>query len=93
MVALAALVPVGGPPTGASMNPAHLRADLAQRAVPPLWIHLLGPCVGALLAAAAFPVVSSGRRVLTAELFHDRRYRSIHTDALGTVQPEPGRPA
>lgn len=82
-LALAVLIPLGGPPTGASMNPARtFGPDLASGSFPTLWIYLVGPAIGALLAAAAFPLLASGRDVLTAKLFHDHRYRSTHATRL-----------
>lgn len=82
-LALAVLIPLGGPPTGASMNPARtFGPDLVSGNFPALWVYLLGPIAGALLAAAAFPLLARGRRVLTGKLHHDPRYRSVHADAF-----------
>ena len=84
-VALMVLIPVGGPPTGASMNPARtLGPDVVSATFPSLWIYIVGPALGALLAAAAFPLFASGRRVLTAKLFHDERHPSVHGSRLPT---------
>lgn len=53
VVTLAALV--GGPITGASMNPARSMAPaIAQGRLDVLWIYLLGPCVGAVIAALTY---------------------------------------
>jgi len=79
-IALAVLIPLGGPPTGASMNPARtFGPDLAAGTFTSLWIYLLGPAIGAVAAAAVFPIVGRGRKILTAKLYHDDRYPSIHT--------------
>lgn len=43
---------VGGPVTGASMNPARsLAPALFEGGVSEIWIYILGPCLGAVLAA------------------------------------------
>ncbi|WP_059008608.1 MIP/aquaporin family protein [Streptomyces specialis] len=84
--ALTALVPIGGPPTGASMNPARtFGPDLVTGEFGALWVYFLGPCLGVMLAAAALPVLASGRDLLTAKLFHDARYRSVHASRLPTA--------
>ncbi|UNX56106.1 aquaporin [Georgenia sp. TF02-10] len=78
-LALTVLVPVGGPPTGASMNPARtLGPDVASGTYPALWVYLLGPALGAVLAALAYPLLAAGRRVLTAKVFLDERYHDVH---------------
>lgn len=84
-LALAVLIPLGGPPTGASMNPARtFGPDLVSGSFPALQVYLLGPVAGALLAAVAFPLLARGRRVLTGKLHHDPAYRSVHADTLGS---------
>lgn len=78
-IALAVLIPLGGPPTGASMNPARtLGPDLASGTYTALGVYFIAPVLGALLAAGLFPLLASGRRVLTAKLYHDSRYINIH---------------
>ena len=87
-VALMVLIPIGGPPTGASMNPARtLGPDVVSATFPSLWVYVVGPALGALLAAAVFPIASSGRAVLTAKLFHDERHPSTHASRLPTGPP------
>lgn len=52
-VALAATV--GGPVTGASLNPARsLAPAIAAGNFDSLWIYFLGPCIGAVLAAVTY---------------------------------------
>ena len=83
--ALMVLIPLGGPLTGAGMNPARtLGPDVVSAQYPSLWVYLVGPALGALLAAAAFSLIASGRNVLTAKLFHDERHTSVHTSRLPT---------
>lgn len=46
---------IGGPVTGASMNPARsLAPAIAQRAWEPLWLYFLGPILGAIAAAMIY---------------------------------------
>lgn len=88
-IALAVLIPLGGPPTGASMNPARtFGPDAVTGTFTALWVYLLGPAIGAIAAAAVFPIVGRGRKVLTAKLYHDDRYPSIH--AVHRTPPVPG---
>jgi len=83
--ALMVLIPLGGPLTGAGMNPARtLGPDVVSAQYPSLWIYLVGPALGAFLGAAAFSLIASGRDVLTAKLFHDERYTSVHTSRMPT---------
>lgn len=56
-LALIALILAGGPMTGASMNPARSVAPAlfeGGRALATLWIYLLGPVIGSLLAFGLF---------------------------------------
>jgi aquaporin Z len=84
-VALMVLIPLGGPLTGAGMNPARtLGPDVVSAQYPFLWVYLVGPALGALLGAAAFSLLASGRGVLTAKLFHDERHPSVHASRMPT---------
>jgi aquaporin Z len=81
---VATLVWQAAPYTGTSLNPAR---SLAPALVAPelahLWVYLIGPLAGALLAAgifALFPRV----RTLTTKLFHDPRYPSTMASDLTT---------
>lgn len=67
----------GAPFTGTSLNTARtLAPDLLSGHFPALWVYLVGPITGAAVAWLAVAVLAR-RRVLTAKLFHDPRYRSI----------------
>lgn len=100
--ALAGLIWAGAPHTGASMNPARtLGPDLATGEFPVLWAYVAGPLAGATLAAGLFSMVARERRTLTAKLYHDPDYPSVHATTLparphrGTNQTRPpatGRP-
>lgn len=80
---LAGLIWAGAPRTGASMNPARtLGPDLVSWSFPVVWAYIVGPVVGAALAVAAFRLVAGERETLTAKLFHDENYPSVHATAL-----------
>ena len=52
---------VGGPVTGASMNPARsLAPALFQHEMEPLWIYLTAPFVGAIAGAMAYEAIRCG---------------------------------
>lgn len=88
---LAALIWAGAPHTGASMNPARtFGPDLVANAYTASWCYLVGPCAGALLATGLFTAFSR-RRTLTAKLFHDPRYPSVHATDLPAA-PHPSAP-
>jgi aquaporin Z len=81
--ALAGLIWAGAAHTGASMNPARtLGPDIATGSYPMLWAYFLGPLSGAALAAGAFTLLAQERATLTAKLFHDSEYPSVHATAL-----------
>jgi len=81
--ALAGLIWAGAPHTGASMNPARtIGPDLVSGTWPALWVYLVGPSAGALLAAGLFAVLARRRPTLTGKLFHDPRYPSVHATSL-----------
>jgi aquaporin Z len=80
---LAVLIRIGAPYTGASMNPARtFGPDLAAGGYQALWLYLIGPPVGALLAAGAFTVLVKERTTLTAKLFHDPAYPTTQRTVL-----------
>jgi len=80
-LALAVIIPLGAALTGPSLNPARsVGTDLVAWSFASLWPYLAGPALGALLAAAIFHFFSGGRRLITAKLFHDPTYPSVHTD-------------
>lgn len=54
---------IGGPVTGASMNPARsLAPALFEGHWDGLWIYLVGPCLGAVLAAWLYEAIRSAPR-------------------------------
>jgi len=85
---LAALIWAGAPHTGASMNPARtFGPDVVAGAYEFLWCYIVGPLAGAAAAAVLFAVFSR-RKTLTAKLFHDPRYPSVHATTL-PAKPHP----
>ncbi len=88
---IAILVWQGAPYTGTSLNPARsLGPALLAPLLHPYWIYLAGPLVGGALAVAAFGLWPK-RRVVTAKLFHDSRYRSSLASTM-PVAPIPVTP-
>ena len=80
---LTGLIWAGAPHTGASMNPARtFGPDVVSGAFPVLWAYVIGPLAGALLAVLAFAAIGRTRPTLTAKLFHDERYPSVHATRL-----------
>jgi aquaporin Z len=81
-ILVAILVWQGAPWTGTSLNPAR---SLAPALLAPqtdwLWIYLVGPLAGSLVAVAAFDAVP-GLETRTAKLFHDPRYPSTMATTL-----------
>ena len=69
------------PYAGTSLNPARsLGPAVVSRDTANLWVYVVGPITGALLAVALFRRL--GRKTLTAKLFHDPRYPSTLATAL-----------
>jgi aquaporin Z len=69
---LAAIIWLGSPLTGASLNPARSGGPaLAFGDLGDLWLYLTAPCLGALGVAALWRLAP---RPKTAKLFHDPRY-------------------
>ncbi len=82
---VATLVWQGAPYTGTSLNPARsLGPALVAPELANLWVYLVGPCAGALLAAAIFAGFRD-THTLTAKLFHDPRYPSTLASTLPTA--------
>jgi len=83
---VATLVWQGAPYTGTSLNPARsIGPALLAPELASLWVYLVGPFAGALLAVAVFAPFR-GIHPLTAKLFHDPRYPST----LGSDLPTGG---
>ena len=77
-IVVAGLVWLAAPATGTSLNPARsFGPALVSGQWRNQWIYLLAPPLGGLLAAAFFPVLAAGGKVLTAKLSHSVHYRSI----------------
>jgi aquaporin Z len=82
---VAALVWRGAPYTGASLNPVRsLAPALLAPEIAHLWVYVVGPLAGALLAVAVFAAFRD-THTLTAKLFHDPRYASTMGSDLPTV--------
>lgn len=80
---LAFLIWAGAPYTGASMNPSRtVGPDVVSAYFPFLWSYLAGPLAGAAGAVGIFALVARDRRTLTAKLFHDPSYPSVHASDL-----------
>ncbi len=81
-ILIAVLVWQGAPLTGTSLNPARsLAPALLAPHTASLWIYLIGPPIGALLAVAAFGGIP-GLETRTAKLYHDVRYESTMGSTL-----------
>ncbi|MBV9488172.1 MAG: aquaporin family protein [Verrucomicrobia bacterium] len=96
-VLVAALVWVGAPVSGTSLNPARSVGPAVVAWVwRGQWIYVLAPPLGALGATALFSFIAVERRVLTAKLFHVPHYpcifKNVHVPHLrrlpdGRLQP------
>lgn len=90
---LAGLICAGAPYTGASMNPARtVGPDVVTSLFPVIWAYLIGPPIGAAAAVGIFSLLGRERHTLTAKLFHDPRYPSVHASEL-PARPQPDDPA
>jgi aquaporin Z len=84
-ILVALMVWLEAPISGTSLNPARsFGPALVSGVWHSLWLYLVAPPLGAVLAVGAFRLVTaSGRDVLTGKLFHAPHYRSVfmHVDA------------
>ncbi|HET9689654.1 MAG TPA: aquaporin [Acidimicrobiales bacterium] len=81
--ALAGLIWAGAGHTGASMNPSRtFGPDVVAGAFGAFWAYVVGPLAGAVAAALGFSVLGRERRTLTAKLYHDPAYPSVHATSL-----------
>ena len=81
---LTAIIWLGSPWTGASLNPARSEGPaLAFRDLADLWLYLLAPILGALAVALVWRRLSM--RPKTAKLFHDPRYPCTFATELAPV--------
>ena len=72
---ITALVWIGSPYTGTSLNPTRSAAPaLVFAQLSDLWLYLLAPTAGALLVATAWRHRRDGAQPKTAKLFHDPAY-------------------
>jgi len=82
-IVIALLVWRGAPYTDCSMNPARsLAPAVIATDFSSLWIYLVGPPLGALVAAWLFVKAPLGLRPLTAKLYHDVAYPSVLGSSL-----------
>jgi aquaporin Z len=89
---VAALVWQGAPYTGTSLNPVRSIAPaLLAPQLAHLWVYVVGPFGGALLAAVIFGAFRN-TRTLTAKLFHDPRYPTTLGSDLPTAVRAPTHP-
>ena len=100
---LALLVWRGSSYTGTSLNPARSEGPaIAFGDFADLWLYLVGPLLGAAMAATTWRYLSRARRPTTAKLFHDPRYpctlrselpvRTAGGPAPPQASPAPGIP-
>lgn len=89
---LIVLILIGASLTGPSLNPARsVGPGVVTWSFTSLWPYVAGPIVGALLAAAIFPVLTAGRNLVTAKLFHDPKYPCVHTNRWHSAEPSDTR--
>lgn len=66
------------------VEPGAFGPDLVTGVFPVFWAYVVGPSLGAALAVGIFQLLTAlqGRVTLTAKLFHDPKYPSVHSTAL-----------
>ena len=84
-ILVATMVWLEAPISGTSLNPARsFGPALVSGVWRDLWLYLVAPPLGAVLAVGAFDLLAASKRdVLTGKLFHVPHYRSVfrHVDA------------
>ena len=84
---IALLVWQGAPWTGTSLNPARSLAPAALLGrYRYLWVYLIGPLSGAVVAVVAFACIP-GTETMTAKVYHDPRYASTMRSTLPVAPP------
>lgn len=77
------LIWAGAPSTGASLNPARtFGPDVVVHQFASYWAYTAGPLLGAAVAVVLYRFLAQERQTLTAKLFHDARYPSVHATTL-----------
>ena len=88
-VLVAAMVWLGAPISGTSLNPARsFGPALVRWFWQAQWLYWVAPPLGALLAVGLFQLFAAERTVLTAKLFHNPHYPCIFKNVH---LPHPGR--
>ena len=77
-ILIALLVWQGARFTGTSLNPARsLGPAVVSGALAVYWIYVIGPLLGAVVAAGISRLAGSRLRPMTAKIFHDPAYPSV----------------
>ena len=88
---ITALVWIGSPYTGTSLNPTRSAAPaLVFSELADLWVYLAAPIVGAVVLAALWRRRDRAFQPKTAKQFHDPRYRCCLGTDMPAVPASPG---
>jgi aquaporin Z len=83
---LTAIIWLGSPWTGASLNPARSEGPaVAFGDLLDLWLYFVAPVAGALVVAGLWRLRGGAPRPKTAKLFHDCRYPCVFATELPAV--------